>query len=130
MKRIVLFLFMSVFAFSVSAIPSIPQPATQKGIVTTPGYCEIEVANQSHLGAWVDIQYDNGSWRFNNYVYPGQSLMIPLDYPGYCRHSYAFLNIYGQSHTDLLYSGYVYVGNTVTVLPALNKGKMRVKLSK
>lgn len=130
MKRIVLFLFVSIFAFSATATQPIPQPQAKKGIVTIPGPCEMEVANQSHLGAWVDIQYDNGSWRFNNYVYPGQSLMIPLDYAPYCRHSYAYLNIYGQSHTDLLYSGYVYIGNTVTILPALNKAKMSIKVSK
>lgn len=129
MKRILLFMLVSLFVFSANAIPNLPSPQVKKGIVTTPGYCEIEVANQSHMGAWVDIQYDNGSWRFNNYVYPGQSLMIPLDFPGYCRHSYAYLNIYDQPHTSLLYANNVYLGQTVTVVPALNKAKMGIKIS-
>jgi hypothetical protein len=123
-----LLILVSLFALNATANPSFPSTQVKKGIISVPGFCEIEVANQSHLGAWVDIQYDNGSWRYNNYVYPVESLMIPLDYPGYCRHSYAWLNVY-SSDRYLLYSGYVYVGHTITVVPALNKAKMSIKHS-
>lgn len=128
MKRVMLLMLMSLFALSATAKPSFPQSKISKGVITTPGYCEIEVANQSHLGAWVDIRYDDYSWSYNHYVYPTHSLMIPLDFPGYCRHSYAWLNVYSASR-HLLYGGYLYVGQTVTVVPTLNKDGLTIQKS-
>lgn len=98
------------------------QPAHMK----TPGYCEIEVANQSQLGAYVDIEYDNYEQRNHNYVAPGYSLYIPLYYYNYC-HSYATLAIY-SIYNEFLYYGSTEVGHTVYIVPGLKEKQLQVKV--
>ncbi len=121
--RAIIVLIASLFAIPTFA--ATPNKISMKVGYTAPGYCEIEVANQSHKGAYVDILYDNHTRRNGNYVYPGYSLNIPLYYGGYC-HQYAYLNIYSPEHY-LLFSGYAYVGHTITIHSAL--GKQSIKKS-
>jgi hypothetical protein len=122
--RTLLLLIISVLSFTTYAQNSNTIPATKTATMTAPGYCEIEIANRSYKGAYVDIQYDNGSRRNNLYVYPAHSLFVPLYYGGYC-HQAAYFTVYSPEHY-LLYSGYAYVGHTLTINAALH-GTMTVK---
>ncbi len=112
------------FSISANAQTSPSDVLVRPGHASVPGYCEIEVANQSSLGAYVDILYDNYERRHNIFIAPGYSLFIPLYYYNYC-HSAATISIY-STYGDLLYYGNAYVGQTITVVPGLKSGKQRV----
>lgn len=126
MKRIILCLsfFLACFSIQAQSINTPNELFVKPSNISAPGYCEIEVANQSALGAYVDIQYDNGDFRANNYVAPGYSLYIPLHYYGYC-HSYATLSI-RSIYNDFLFYGAAYVGHTVSIVPGLKENKLSV----
>lgn len=122
--RAVLLILASLLAFQANAL-ALPKTQLKVSGHKAPGYCEIEVLNQSHKGAFVDILYDNNTRRNGNYVSPGYALEIPLYYGNYC-HQYAYLNIYSPEHY-LLFSGYAYVGHTLTITSTMSK--MSVKRS-
>ncbi len=127
MKRLFLCLSFFLVLFSAQA-QSLDKPKNilvKPSHVQVPGYCEIEVANQSTLGAYVDIQYDNYERRNHIYVAPSYSLYIPLYYYDYC-HSYATLSIYSV-YGDFLYYGDAYVGHTITIVPGLKKNQLQVR---
>lgn len=86
--------------------------------LTRPGLCELEVANLSHKGAYVDVVYDNFTVSAANYVSPGYSLYIPLHYSGYC-HSAAYTLIYSPEAT-VLYKDFGYVDQTLKIYSGLN----------
>ena len=127
MKRLFLCLsFFLVFFCGVANAANTPKNIlVQPSHMQTPGYCEIEVANQSSLGAYADIEYDNYDRRNNVYIAPGYSLYIPLYYYNYC-HSYATLSLYSV-YGDFLYYGSAQVGRTIYIVPGLKEKQLKVK---
>ena len=102
------------------------KPHSQAGLTaTTPGYCEIEVANHSSRQAVVDIYYDDTPGFRNNYVQPGYSLYVDLYYNGYC-HNRAYLLV-SSMDPYLLYAKYTSAHNVVDIFDSYNN-KVAAKL--
>ena len=126
------------FTFSVQAKVVIPKPylspqveQKQQSIktnpLTRPGICELEIANLSHKGAYVDLFYDNYTVTTANYVAPGYSLYVPLHYAGYC-HSSVFTFIYSPE-SIILYKDFGYVDQILKIYSGLNSS-IGVKMDK
>lgn len=94
-----------------------PSSAKAKGMtkaqVTTPAYCEVEVANLSSQTAIVDIYYDDAPGFRNNYVQPGFSLYVDLFYNGYC-HNRSYL-VVSNINNYLMYSAYAYTYDVINI---------------
>lgn len=101
------------------------QPNSKAQGLTTPGFCQIEVANHSSRGAVVDIYYDDAPGFRNNYVQPGYSLFVDLNYAGYC-HNRSYL-VVSTPESYLLYAKYTGVYSTVDIYNAYNN-KLEAKL--
>lgn len=113
-------LFTNVFAVNLHINPkadSEDKKSIAKG-VTYPGYCQIEIINDSFTDVSVFGTYDDGSsvgfdiYRFDAPHY------ISLFYNFYC-HSQMYITIQSPYYT--LYSGWTNVNSTIRILPYLKK---------
>ena len=85
----------------------------QKGI-TYPGYCQIELINQSYTDVRVFGTFDDGSTiDFDMYRYESPHY-ISLYYNFYC-HNGMYLTIQSPFYT--LYSGWTDVNSTIRIVP-------------
>jgi len=95
-----------------------------------PGFysCEIEIINDSFSNVTVYGRYDDGVPLnpFNVYSYE-YSHYIDLFYNGYC-HSGMYLSVVTFSGYTI-FSGYVFTGSTVHIVPSLNK-QLKVSVEK
>lgn len=120
-------LFTNVFAANLHMHPkadSADKKSIEKGI-TYPGYCQIEIINDSFTDVRVFGTFDDGSmvdfdiYRFESPHY------ISLFYNYYC-HNSMYITIQSPYYT--LYSGWTDVNSTIHVVPYLNK-QAKVELS-
>jgi hypothetical protein len=92
--------------------------------VTYPGYCQIEIINDSFTDVSVLGTFDDGSsigfdiYRFESPHY------ISLFYNFYC-HSQMYITIQSPFYT--LYSGWTNVNSTIRILPYLKKQGLNKK---
>ena len=113
-------LFTNVFAVNVHINPkadSADKKTIAKG-VTYPGYCQIEIINDSFTDVSVFGTFDDGSsigFDIYRYEYPHY---ISLFYNFYC-HSQMYITIQSPYYT--VYSGWTNVNSTIRVVPFLNK---------
>jgi len=92
---------------------------------TFPGYCEIEVINDSYSDVRVYGTYDDGSIvDFNIYRFEAPHY-ISLYYYLYC-HSGMYLTI--QSSYGVIYSAWTSVDSSIRIVPYLDK-KAKIELS-
>jgi hypothetical protein len=101
-----------------NATPEDKQSATKN--LTYPGYCEIEIINDSFSDLRVYGQYDDGatiSFDIYRYEYPHY---ISLFYNFYC-HSGMYLTI--QTPFNTAYQGWASTNSTIRIVPFLKKEK-------
>ncbi|MGC1183065.1 hypothetical protein [Legionella sp.] len=114
-------LFSNLFAANVH-LNSKADTADKKSIakeVMYPGYCQIEIINDSFTDVYVYGNFDDGSSiDFSIYRYEAPHY-ISLFYYFYC-HSGMYLTI--QSPYGVVYSGWTNVDSTVHIVPFLKKG--------
>ncbi|MFI4918011.1 MAG: hypothetical protein ACHP65_00485 [Legionellales bacterium] len=97
---------------------SAPQAAAAAKGVTYPGYCEIEIINNSFTDVRVYGTFDDGSTvDFNVYRYESPHY-ISLFYYFYC-HSGMYITVQSPFYT--IYSGWANVNSTILVAPYFNK---------
>lgn len=105
--------------------PSVSNTAAKKAMA--PGYCEIEIINDSYDDVSVHGVFDDGSSiDFGIYRYEAPHY-ISLDYYGYC-HPNMYLEIYTPFYK--IYSGFTRVNSTVRIVPYLKdqaKASIRLK---
>lgn len=124
LKSLLFFLCMGLmslsFAVQLHVNPKANQ-ASQKSIseeLTYPGYCQIEIINDSTMDLWVSGTYDDGSYiGFDVYRFDAPHY-ISLYYDAYC-HRGMYLTI--QSPYGLIYSGWTNVDSTLHVVSNLDK---------
>lgn len=93
--------------------------------LTYPGYCEIEIINDSFTDVSVFGTFDDGSsigfdiWRYEAPHY------ISLFYNYYC-HGQMYITIQSPYYT--VYSGWTNVNSTIRIVPYLNK-QVKAELS-
>lgn len=113
-------LFSNVFAANAHLHPKTDE-ADKKTIsknLTYPGYCQIEIINDSFSDVNVYGTFDDGSTvNFNIYRFEAPHY-ISLFYYFYC-HSGMYLTI--QSPYGVTYSGWTNVNSTIRIIPYLNK---------
>lgn len=113
-------LFANVFAANTHLHPK-ADAQDKKSIsknVTYPGYCQIEIINDSFTDVNVFGTFDDGSTiNFNVYRYESPHY-ISLFYYFYC-HSGMYLTISSPFYT--VYSGWTNVNSTVRIVPYLSK---------
>lgn len=113
-------LFSSVFAANMHMNPN-ADTADQKTIKSQtvyPGYCEIEIINDSFTDVRVFGTFDDGSTiNFDVYRYESPHY-ISLFYYFYC-HNGMYITIQSPYYT--LYSGWTDVNSTIRLYPYLNK---------
>lgn len=99
--------------------------ATDKQI-QWPGYCEIEIINQSYDDVRVYGVFDDGTplVPFNVYAYEAPHY-ISLYYYGYC-HAAMELDIDSLSTGYHLFSGYTRRNSTIRIVPYMNQVKAEV----
>ncbi len=118
-------LFTNVFAANVHLNPnadSKDKQSIQKSI-TYPGYCQIEIINQSFTDVSVFGTFDDGSnVDFNIYRYESPHY-ISLFYNFYC-HSGMYIIIQSPYYT--VYSGWTNVNSTIRVVPYLKQAKAEI----
>ncbi|CAM2939089.1 hypothetical protein [Legionella worsleiensis] len=91
--------------------------------VAYPGYCQIEIINQSFTDVTVFGTFDDGSTvDFNIYRYESPHY-ISLFYNFYC-HSGMYITITSPYYT--LYSGWTNVNSTIRVVPYLKQAKVEL----
>lgn len=91
----------------------------QAKCVAYPGYCEIEIINDSYSNVSVYGTLDNGSIvDFNVFRYD-EPHYISLYYYSYC-HRGMYLTI--QDRYGIVYSGWTRVDSTVRIVPSLIRG--------
>lgn len=108
-------LFSSAFAVNMHLHPKAEAKPAAKG-VTYPGYCEIEIINDSYTDLRVYGTFDDGStvdFNVYRYEYPHY---ISLFYNFYC-HSGMYITIQSPFYT--VYSGWTNVNSTVRIVPYL-----------
>lgn len=92
-----------------------------------PGYCEIEIINNSYSDLRINGVFDDGTslTPFNIYRYEGPHY-VDLFYYGYC---HAGMNLYIDTFSGYhVYAGYTYTNSTVRVVPYLtNQVKVEIK---
>lgn len=84
-----------------------------------PGYCEIEIINDSNAPILVGGRFDDGSYLPQFSMYPHEiPQYITLYYGNYC---HAGMDIYISNAISgaPIYSGYTYTGATVRIVPYL-----------
>jgi hypothetical protein len=113
-------LFTQAFAANVHLNPSAKAEATNNKAeaknLTYPGYCQIEIINNSYSDINVYGRFDDGSTiNFNIYrfEYPHY---ISLDYGYYCHEG---MDLIISSRYSTLYNSYTYVNSTVRIVPYL-----------
>ncbi|WP_298627142.1 hypothetical protein [uncultured Legionella sp.] len=115
-------LFTNVFAANVhlnSNASNEDKQSIQKG-VTYPGYCQIEIINQSFTDVRVFGTFDDGTTvDFNIYRYESPHY-ISLFYNFYC-HNGMYITIQSPYYT--IYSGWTDVNSTIRVVPYLKQAK-------
>lgn len=94
--------------------------------VTYPGYCQIEIINDSYTDVRVFGTFDDGATvDFNIYRYESPHY-ISLFYNYYC-HSGMYITIQSPFYT--IYSGWTQVNSTIHVVPYLkDQAKAQIKL--
>lgn len=114
-------LFTNVFAANVHLHPKADtedKKTIQKG-VTYPGYCQIEIINDSFTDVRVYGTFDDGSTvDFNIYRFESPHY-ISLFYNFYC-HSGMYITIQSPYYT--IYSGWTNTNSTIRVVPYLKAG--------
>lgn len=97
------------------------QPELSVKPVQYPGYCEIEIINQSYQDVRVYGVFDDGTSLvpFNVYAFEAPHY-ISLYYYGYC-HAWMDLDIDTLWSGRHLYSGYTRVGSSISVVPYLEQ---------
>ena len=114
-------LFSNLFAANIHLNPKADAADTKSIAKETmfPGYCQIEVINDSFTDVYVYGTFDDGSTvDFSIYRYEAPHY-ISLFYYFYC-HSGMYLTI--QSPYGVIYSGWTNVDSTVHIVPFLKKG--------
>ncbi len=113
-------LFSNVFAANIHLNPK-ADSADKQTIgknVSYPGYCQIEIINDSFTDVRVFGTFDDGSTvDFNIYRYESHHY-ISLFYNFYC-HNQMYITIQSPFYT--VYSGYTDVNTTIRVVPYLNQ---------
>lgn len=92
-----------------------------------PGYCEIEIINDSYDNLSVFGQFDDGSYlnSFNIYRFDAPHY-VSLYYYGYC---HAWMNLYIKTFSGYsVYAGYTPVNSTIRVVPYL-KNQIKAEVS-
>lgn len=93
--------------------------------ISYPGYCQIEIINDSFTDVNVFGTFDDGSTvNFNVYRF-GYPQYITLFYYNYC-HSGMYLTISSPYYT--VYSGWTDVNSTIRIVPYLKESKATVTL--
>lgn len=92
----------------------------------TPGYCQIDLINDSYDNVTVYGRFDDNSLMTPFNMYTGEFHTVDLIYYGAC-HPYMYLDIVTFSGYHI-YSGYTRVGQTVRVVPYL-KGQLKAEVS-
>jgi hypothetical protein len=92
-----------------------------------PGYCEIEIINQSNNDVNVYGVYDDGialaPFSIYSYEFPHY---ISLYYYGYC---HAGMNLYIDTfYGSSVYAGYVSRYSTIRIVPSLFGGKIQAQV--
>ena len=110
----------SLFAASQAPISQANHPDERAPLknVSYPGYCEIEIINNSFDDIRVYGVYDDGATMipFNIYSFEA-AYYIPLYYYGYC---HAGMNLYIDTFSGYhIYAGYTQRGSTIRVVPYL-----------
>ena len=118
--------FTNVFAANVHLNPN-ADAADQKSItkkITYPGYCQIELINDSYTDLYVYGTFDDGmTINFSMYRFEAPHY-ISLFYYLYC-HSGMYITI--QSPYGVVYSGWTNVDSTLRIVPYLkNSAKAEV----
>lgn len=95
-----------------------------------PGFCEIELINQSYDDVRISGIYDDGSYMvpftLENYYSPYNRAYIDLFYYGYCHDG---MTLYvDQFDGYRIYKGYTRVNTTLRVIPPYLANKMRVEI--
>lgn len=113
-------LFNTVFAANLHMHPK-ADDADKKSIqksLTYPGYCQIEIINDSFTDVRVFGTFDDGSTvDFNIYRFESPHY-ISLFYNFYC-HSSMYITIQSPYYT--IYSAWTNVNSTIRIVPYLNK---------
>lgn len=121
-------LFTNVFAANMHLHPK-ADTADKKSVaknLTYPGYCQIEIINDSFTDVNVFGTFDDGSTvNFNIYRYESPHY-ISLYYYYYC-HDGMYLTIQSPYYT--VYSGWTNVNSTIRVVPYL-KNQVKAQISK
>lgn len=122
---ICLSLFGTVFAANVHLNPNV-DAADKKSIAKEmmyPGYCQIELINESFTDVYVTGTFDDGAMiDFSIYRYEAPHY-INLFYYFYC-HSGMYLTV--QSPYGVVYSGWTSVDSTVRIVPYLKGVKAEI----
>ena len=121
-------LFTNIFAANIHLHPKADQadkkPAGKS--MMYPGYCQIEIINDSFTDVRVFGTFDDGSTLdFNIYRYESPHY-ISLFYNFYC-HSSMYITIQSPFYT--VYSGWTNVNSTIRVVPYL-QNQSKVQISK
>ena len=120
-------LFTQVFAANLHLHPkadAADKKAIQKGL-TYPGYCQIELINDSYTDVRVFGTFDDGATLdFGIYRYESPHY-IDLFYNFYC-HSGMYITVVSPFYT--LYSGWTNVNSTIRVVPYFNN-QVKAELS-
>ncbi len=91
-----------------------------------PGYCQIEIINDSYQNVLVSGQFDDGAALSPFNIYPHEiPHYVSLFYYNYC-HANMYLSI--TSNGYVIYSGYANVGSTIRIVPYL-QGQLKAKVS-
>ncbi|MFA5959683.1 MAG: hypothetical protein WC785_04135 [Tatlockia sp.] len=108
-----------------------PKAAEGKQAAQTisPGYCEIELVNQSYDDVRVYGTYDDGStmvpFTLDSYYSPYNRAYIDLFYYGYCHDG---MNLFIEQYNGYrIYQGYTRVNTTLRVVPPYLANTLRVE---
>ncbi|KTD32048.1 hypothetical protein E3983_03665 [Legionella israelensis] len=116
----------NLFAANLHKHPKADDPASKPAEkkLMSPGYCEIEIINDSYDNVSVHGTFDDGTYvDFTVYRYEAPHY-ISLYYYGYC-HPDMYLDIY--TPYAKIYSGYTRVNSTVRIVPYLkNQAKASI----
>ncbi|HVA29122.1 MAG TPA: hypothetical protein VNF68_13150 [Candidatus Baltobacteraceae bacterium] len=88
---------------------------TASQVSASPGYCEIEIINDSHENVMVQVKFDDGSLAHFVIYAREHPHYVSVFYHGYC-HSNAHVTVTGPNqHT--LYSAWSHTGSTIRIIP-------------
>lgn len=116
-----LLLFICCLGFTTFAAAAHNHPKAENTVNSMrPGFCQIEIINNSFDAVTVYGQFDDGATLIPFDIYPFEGPQyISLFYYGYChRDMYLDLVTFYGYH---FYSGYTSVDSTIRIVPYLNK---------